>query len=64
VSILAAADSDGSTSTWDYVERPQVVQDDDGAPLTLFLGQSYASSHTLAIMFCQQGDDDCVTTIH
>jgi hypothetical protein len=54
---------DNSTVTWDYVERPQVVQDTDGAPLTLFLGQSYASSHTLAIMFCQAGDTGCVTTI-
>jgi len=54
---------DGSTVTWDYVERPQIAQEDDGTPLTLFLGQSYKSSHTLAVNFCQKGDTDCVTTI-
>jgi hypothetical protein len=48
---------------WDFVERPQIVQDSDGKPLTLFLGQSYKDSHTLAIMFCQEGDTDCVTTV-
>ena len=57
---------DNSTIGWDYVERPQVVQDDDGTPLTLFLSQSgrgsgthaqgYVNSHSLAIMFCQPGD--------
>ena len=56
---------DGTTVNWDYVERPQVVQDAEGAPLTLFLSQSYASSHSLAIMFCQDkdSDTDCVTTV-
>ena len=54
---------DGSTVNWDYVERPQIVQDSKGVPLTLFISQSYASAHSLAIMFCQDGDTDCVTTI-
>lgn len=54
--------ADGSSRTFDFVERPQIAQEDDGTPLTLFLGQSYADSHTLAIMFCQEGDEDCVTT--
>ena len=50
---------------WDFVERPQIVQDDDGKPLALFLGQSYKDSHTLVMMFCQEGDSDstCVTTV-
>jgi hypothetical protein len=48
---------------WDYVERPQVAQDDDGTVLALYLGQSYKDSHSLAIMFCQDGDTDCVTTV-
>jgi hypothetical protein len=48
---------------WDFVERPQIVQDDDGRPLALFLGQSYKDSHTLVMMFCQEGDSDCVTTV-
>eukprot|EP00040_Diaphanoeca_grandis_P010349 m.52979 g.52979 ORF g.52979 m.52979 type:complete len:80 (+) comp21684_c0_seq1:3-242(+) len=61
--VRYVAVSVGSTVDWDYVERPQVAQDDDGTPLTLFLGQSYKDSHTLAIMFCQTGDSDCVTTI-
>lgn len=48
---------------WDFVERPQIMQDSDGKPLTLFLGQSYKDSHTLAMMFCQEGDTGCVTTV-
>ena len=48
---------------YDFVERPQIMQDGVGRPLTLFLGQSYQDSHTLAMMFCQEGDTDCVTTV-
>jgi hypothetical protein len=57
---------DNTTIDWGYVERPQVAQDTDGTLLTLYLGQSqlrYHDAHSLAIMFCQKGDADCVTTI-
>jgi hypothetical protein len=56
---------DNSTQVFDYVERPQVVQDVAGTPLTLFAGHGYTDIHTLAIMFCQAGDkdEDCVTMI-
>eukprot|EP00658_Telonema_sp_P-2_P052700 TRINITY_DN4095_c0_g1_i1.p1 TRINITY_DN4095_c0_g1~~TRINITY_DN4095_c0_g1_i1.p1 ORF type:complete len:311 (+),score=24.15 TRINITY_DN4095_c0_g1_i1:366-1298(+) len=54
---------DNSTRVYDYVERPQIVQDTNGRPLTLFVGHGYSDIHTLAIMFCQEGDDDCVTMI-
>ena len=49
--------------TYDYVERPQVLQNDDKQPQTLFLGHGYTGIHTLAINFCQNGDSDCVTSV-
>jgi len=57
---------DNSTVVWDYVERPQVVQKDDGTPLALFNARSYPqydNIHTEAMLFCQKDDTDCVTTI-
>jgi hypothetical protein len=54
---------DNSTTTFDYVERPQIVQEADGTPLTLYVGHGYGNVNNLAIMFCQEGDTDCVTTI-
>lgn len=54
---------DNSTVTYDYCERPQVLQDDNGVPLTFFAGHGYSDIHTLAINFCQAGDTDCVTTV-
>jgi hypothetical protein len=54
---------DNTTATWDYVERPQVAQMEDGTPMTFFAGHGYGGIHTLAMMFCQQGDIDCVTTV-
>ena len=55
--------TDNTTVTFDYCERPQVAQDDTGNPLTLFLGHGYRGIHTLALMLCQPGDTDCVTTV-
>ena len=54
---------DNTTARWDYVERPQVSQEPDGTPLTFFAGHGYSGIHTLALMFCQEGDTDCVTTV-
>ena len=54
---------DNTTAVWDYVERGQVTQADDGSPLVLFVGRGYENIHTLAMMFCQANDTDCVTTI-
>ena len=56
---------DNSTQVFDYVERPQISQDDDGKPLTLFVGHGYGGVHNLATMFCQEGDSDsdCLTSI-
>ena len=54
---------DNTTARWDYVERPQIAQMADGTPLTFFAGHGYSGIHTMAMMFCQHGDTDCVTTI-
>ena len=56
---------DSTTQVFDYVERPQVVQEKDGKPLALFVGHGYTNIHTLSMMFCQDGDADadCVTTV-
>ena len=57
--------ADNSTRVFDYVERPQVLQDSDGNPLTLFAGHGYRGIGTLSINFCAQGDADrdCVTSV-
>jgi hypothetical protein len=54
---------DNTTAQWNYVERPQIAQMTDGTPLTFFAGHGYGGIHTLAFMFCQSGDTDCVTTV-
>ena len=40
---------DNTTQIFDYVERPQISQDDDGKPLALFVGHGYGGVHNLAI---------------
>ena len=55
--------TDNTTAVYDYCERPQIAQEPDGTPLTLFVGHGYTGIHTLALMFCQDGDVDCVTTV-
>ena len=56
---------DNTTTTYDYVERPQVVQGEDGEPITFFAGHGYSNIHNIAINFCRDGDKDldCVTTV-
>lgn len=54
---------DNTSAHWDYVERPQVSQEPNGTPLAFFAGHGYSDIHTLAYMFCQAGDKDCVTTV-
>lgn len=52
------------TQTYDYVERPQIAQDQAGNPLVFFFGHGYSNISNMAMMFCQEGDPDdaCVTT--
>jgi hypothetical protein len=49
-----------------YVERPQVYQDDDGEPRTLYLGltrpDGYSDSVTWAQPFCAKGRVGCGPT--
>ena len=57
--------SDGTTSVYDYCERPQIAQKPDGTPLTFYFGHGYSNVENVALMFCQDGDtdEDCVTTV-
>lgn len=58
--------TNGSYWNTAYVERPQVVQDDTGAPLAFFVGMgrsTYADSCGWAQRFCQPGQTGCGPTI-
>lgn len=49
-----------------YVERPQVLQSNDGTPIAFYVGigrTSYEDSATFAQLFCVDGQADCGPTI-
>ena len=49
-----------------YVERPQVLQADDGTPIAFYVGigrSSYDDSATWAQLFCVEGQSGCGPTI-
>lgn len=49
-----------------YVERPQVLQADDGTPIAFYVGvgrTSYYDSATFAQLFCVEGQSGCGPTI-
>ena len=57
--------ADGTTNVYDYCERPQIAQRPDGTPLAFYFGHGYSKVENVALMFCQDGDEDadCVTTV-
>jgi len=49
-----------------YVERPQVLQADDGTPIAFYVGigrSAYEDSATFAQLFCIEGQSNCGPTI-